>query len=79
MPGINIFPTQYAAIPQYQIHHDKKKSGLLVLPSEVTVVGAVDNVQQEPSEQDVMHAHSSVGTSQGAFAVSHHISCAHAQ
>ena len=55
--------------PQYQIRKDKK-SGLLVSPSKVTVVGVVD--QDIELEEDAP-AHSSTGSSQQElFTVSHH-------
>ena len=56
--------------PQYQIRKDKK-SGLLVSPSKVTVVGVVDQDTVE-LEEDVL-AHSLTGSGQQeVFAVFHH-------
>ena len=57
--------------PQYQVRKDKK-SGLLVSPSKVTVVGVVD--QDIELEEDAQ-AHSSTGSGSGQqelFTVSHH-------
>ena len=49
-----------------------QRTTLLVSPSKVTVVGAVDTVQQDPSEQELPHVHSSAFFSQEVFTVSHH-------
>ena len=57
--------------PQYQIRREKKP-GLLVLPSKVTIVGPVEDLPQEYSEQEVSHAPSSDGNEPEMFAISHH-------
>ena len=55
--------------PQYHIRKDKK-SGLLVSPSKVTVVGVSD---QDTAELEDVPAHTSTGSSpQEVFTVSHH-------
>ena len=46
--------------PQCQIRREKK-AGLLVSPSKVTIVGPVEGLPQEYSEQEVVHVPSSDG------------------
>ena len=55
--------------PQYQIQKDKK-SGLLISPSKVTVVGVVD--QEDLGEEEDLPVQASGSGEQEVFSVSHH-------
>ena len=59
------------ATPQYQIRKDKK-SGVLVSPSKVTVVGPVDELEDIQIQDDSAHAQIQVGSGPSPVPVQQH-------
>ena len=62
-------PQKILATPQYQIRRDKK-SGVLVSPRKLTVVGPVESLEEDSSDQDSAHAQLPAGPSHAPYSMS---------